>query len=150
MKRRKIVAVIGSSTAGKEERELAYEAGRLIAKMGFVLVNGGMGGVMEAASKGASEEGGLVVGILPTATAEGGNEYLSVPVVTNMGHARNAIIAHTADAILAIGGEEGTLSEIAIGRKLGKPVAGIKTWNVAGVKIFDLVAEAMEWIKKEI
>jgi len=130
---KKMVAVIGASNASGEERKTAEEVGRQIAKNGWVLVNGGLSGVMEASAKGAKEAGGIVVGILPTPSTDSANSYVTIPIATNMGHARNAIIAHTADVLIAIGGGEGTLSEIAIARKLGKTVFGIKSWNVAGV-----------------
>lgn len=130
---KKIVAVIGTSSADEEEWKTAEEVGRQIAKKGWVLVNGGLSGVMEASAKGAMERGGTVVGILPTPSADSANPFITIPIATNMGHARNAIIAHTADVLIAIGGGDGTLSEIAIARKLGKTVFGIKSWDVAGV-----------------
>ena len=130
---KKIVAVIGSSSATMDEKKIAEEAGALIAKHGWILVNGGMSGVMEASSKGAAEAGGTVVGILPTAESGSANPYVTIPIATNLGHARNVVIAHTADILIAIGGNYGTLSEIAVARKLGKTVFGIKCWDVAGV-----------------
>ena len=128
-----IVAVIGASTATHEELAIAEEVGLLIAKNGWILVNGGLGGVMEASAKGAFEAGGIVVGILPTPATDAANRFVTIPIATNMGHARNVIIAHTADVLIAIGGGEGTLSEIAIARKLEKTVFGIKSWEIAGV-----------------
>ena len=128
-----LIAVIGASTATHEELAIAEEVGLLIAKNGWILVNGGLGGVMEASAKGAFEAGGIVVGILPTPSPSSANPYVTIPIATNMGHARNAIIAHTADVLIAIGGGEGTLSEIAIARKLEKTVFGIKSWEIAGV-----------------
>lgn len=129
----RIVAVIGTSIANQEEYKIAEETGREIAKNGWILVNGGLTGVMEASAKGAAGAGGIVVGILPTPTNAEANQYVTIPIATNMGHARNIIIAHTADVLIAIGGGEGTLSEIAIARKLGKKVFGIGSWDVAGV-----------------
>lgn len=128
-----IIAVIGASDAGDELTKIALDAGRLIAQNGWILVTGGLDGVMEAASKGAAEAGGTVVGILPQDSTEHANRHVAIPIATNMGHARNAIIAHTADALIAVGGGFGTLSEIAIARKLGKPVFAIKSWDVGGV-----------------
>lgn len=107
--------------------------GSLIAKKGWVLVNGGLEGIMEASARGASEAGGLVAGILPGPVTGEANCYVTIPVATNMGHARNVIIAHTADALIAVGGGEGTLSEIAIALKLGKTVLGLETWDIEGV-----------------
>ena len=140
----KIVAVIGTSSASADEARVAEEVGREIAKKGWTLVNGGLTGVMEASAKGASLAGGTVVGILPTPSTSSANPYITIPIATNMGHARNVIIAHTADVLIAIGGGEGTLSEIAIARKLGKTVFGIESWDVAGV---EKVADANEAIK---
>ena len=121
-KRKPIVGVIGASQPSAEGLRLAEAVGREIAVAGATLVCGGLGGVMEAASKGAAEAGGDVLGILPGADKSSANPYVSLPVPTNMGHARNVIIAHTADVLIAVEGEYGTLSEAAIGLKLGKPV----------------------------
>ena len=101
---------------------MAEIVGREIATRGGTLVCGGLGGVMEAAAKGAVEAGGDVLGILPGPDKQSANPYVTLPVVTNMGHARNVIIAHTADALVAVEGEYGTISEVAIACKLGKPV----------------------------
>ena len=145
--RKTLVAVIGASDATREEQNIAEEVGRQIAKNNWILVNGGLGGVMEASAKGASNAGGIVVGILPTPTTSAANPYVTIPIATNMGHARNVIIAHTAEVLIAIGGGEGTLSEIAIARKLGKKVFGIKTWEIAGVTSVKDAAEAIEACK---
>ncbi len=117
-----IIGVIGASQPSAEGLRMAEVVGREIASRGAVLVCGGLGGVMEAASKGAAEAGGDVMGILPGADSLSANPYVTLPVPTNMGHARNVIIAHTADVLIAVEGEYGTLSEIAISLKLGKPV----------------------------
>ncbi len=120
--RKIIIGVIGASRPSQEGAKLAEAIGREIATRGAVLVCGGLGGVMEAAAKGAVEAGGEVLGILPGPDASQANPYVTLPVATNMGHARNVIIAHTAEALIAVEGEYGTLSEAAIGLKLGKPV----------------------------
>ncbi len=132
--RNHIVGVIGASDASPDLKQYAQEVGRGVAQRGWALVTGGLGGVMEAASKGAREAGGTVIGILPTSSAVDANPYVTVPIVTNMGHARNAIIAHTADALVAIGGGYGTLSEIAIAKKLGKTVVGLDSWRIEAVE----------------
>ena len=121
-KRKPIIGVIGASQPSAEGLYMAEVVGREIASRGAVLVCGGLGGVMEAASKGAFEAGGEVMGILPGPDKLSANPYVTLPVPTNMGHARNVIIAHTAEALIAVEGEHGTLSEIAISLKLGKPV----------------------------
>ncbi|MFH0800341.1 MAG: TIGR00725 family protein [Pseudomonadota bacterium] len=126
-----IIAVIGDSEASENKKGIAREVGRLVAEKGWILVTGGLSGVMEAASQGASEAGGTVVGILPQGSKESANRYVAIPIATNMGHARNVIIAHTADALIAVGGGSGTLSEIAMAGKLGKPVFAINSWDVA-------------------
>jgi uncharacterized protein (TIGR00725 family) len=117
-----IIGVIGASRPSPEGLRMAEAVGREIALGGAVVVCGGLGGVMEAAAKGAAEAGGEVLGILPGPDRQSANPYVTLAVPTNMGHARNIIIAHTADALIAIEGEYGTLSETAISLKLGKPV----------------------------
>lgn len=121
-KHRPIIGVIGASQPSSDGLRLAEAVGREVAVRGAVLVCGGLGGVMAAAAKGAFEAGGEVLGILPGPDKRSANPYVTLPVPTNMGHARNVIIAHTADALIAVEGEYGTMSEAAIGLKLGKQV----------------------------
>lgn len=121
-KRKQLIGVIGASRPSAAGLRLAESVGREIARRGAVLVCGGLGGVMEAAAKGAVGAGGEVIGILPGPDAAQANPFITLAVPTNMGHARNVIIAHTAGALIAIEGEYGTLSEAAIGLKLGKVV----------------------------
>lgn len=128
-----LIAVIGGRHEGKPLLKEAEALGRLIAKKGFILITGGLSGVMRAVSKGAHSHGGITVGILPQEHKGSANEYVSIPIATGIGIARNAIIARTADAVIAIGGEYGTLSEIAFALQMGKPVIGIKTWDIKGV-----------------
>jgi len=125
------IAVIGDGHATPGEEEAAYAAGKALAGNGAVLLCGGLGGVMEAACRGAGEAGGTTVGILPG--TEGGNPHLSVTVRTGMGIARNALVVLSADAVIAVGGKYGTLSEIALALKAGLPVYGIYTWDIKGV-----------------
>ncbi|MEE8167787.1 MAG: TIGR00725 family protein [Candidatus Hydrothermarchaeales archaeon] len=120
------IAVIGSSDAAKEIYDMAEEVGREIGRAGCVVVCGGLGGVMEASAKGAKEEGGITVGILPGVDSSDANNYIDIKVVTAASHARNAIIARTADALIAVGGGFGTLSEIALALNIGKPVVVLK------------------------
>jgi uncharacterized protein (TIGR00725 family) len=120
--RKIIIGVIGASRPSSAGLRIAEAVGREIASRGATLVCGGLEGVMEAAAKGAVEAGGEVLGILPGPDKRSANPYITLPVPTNMGHARNVIIAHTADALIAVEGEYGTLSETAIGLKLGKPI----------------------------
>jgi len=124
------LAVVGGSECSEEERRLALETGSEIARRGGVVICGGGSGVMEAASKGARLAGGEVLGILPGEDRRLGNRHLSYAVATGLGEARNAIITRTADAVIAIGGEYGTLSEIALALKMNKPVIGLKSWSL--------------------
>ncbi len=128
-----IIGVIGGRAAGRELLDIAYHVGREIAERNAIMVCGGLGGVMEAASRGAAEAGGIAVGILPTDSKEDANPYIRIPIVTGFGIGRNAIIARTADALVAVGGGYGTLSEIAFALQLDKPVVGIRTWEINGV-----------------
>jgi uncharacterized protein (TIGR00725 family) len=130
---KKIIAVIGAGSADKELLILAEEVGRLIALNGAILVCGGLGGVMEAAARGANTEGGITIGILPGLEKSAANPYINVPVATGLGEIRNAVIVRSADVLIAIGGEYGTLSEIAFGLKTGKTVIGIGTWDIKGI-----------------
>jgi uncharacterized protein (TIGR00725 family) len=123
------IGVIGGTEAGEEIYGLAREVGREIARRGHVLVCGGLSGVMEAAARGAGEEGGLTIGILPTGRRADANPHIDIAIATDMGHARNAIIANTSDALIAVGGSYGTLSEISFGLKLGKRVASLRSWD---------------------
>lgn len=125
-----IVGVIGGGQTSKEIGELAKDVGRRIAESGAVLLCGGRGGVMEMACKGAKEAGGLTVGILPTTDPDDANPYVDVRIPTGMGFARNAIIAVASDALIAIDGRYGTLSEIAHALNLGKRVIGLRTWDL--------------------
>ncbi len=124
------IGVIGERQTTPELWRMAEAVGREIARRGGVLFGGGMGGVMEAASKGAREAGGLVVGILPTETEEGGNPYLTVPIPTGMGEGRNVLVVRSSHAVIAIGGWYGTLSEIAYALALRVPVVGLETWRI--------------------
>jgi uncharacterized protein (TIGR00725 family) len=127
------VAVIGGSRPGVPALEAAFEVGRLIARAGAVVVCGGLGGVMEAACRGAREEGGLTVGIVPGSQSAEANPWVDVPIATGLGFTRNALVVMNADAVIAVDGEYGTLFEIAYGKIHGKTVVGLGTWEVKGV-----------------
>ena len=139
-----VIAVIGAARATAAERAAAEEVGRLIAGAGAVLVCGGLGGVMEAACHGAQGAGGTTVGILPGNDRAAANDFVGIAVATGMGEARNAVVVGSADAVVAVGGEFGTLSEIALALKAGTPVIGIGTWELArgGVAVDGVVAVA--------
>jgi len=124
------IGVLGASSCNETIASIAYEVGQEVVRQGAVLICGGLGGVMEAASKGAKAAGGLTVGILPGSSAKDGNPYIDLTIVTDMGQARNIILVQSSDAVIAVSGAYGTLSEIAIALKLGVPCIGIQTWEI--------------------
>lgn len=125
----KIVGVIGTSTPTEEEYKLAEEVGALIAEKGAGVICGGLGGVMEAVCKGAKSKNGLTIGILPGNLKGEANQYVDITIPTGMGQARNVILVQASDAIIAVGGGYGTLSEIAVALRLDVPLVGINTWK---------------------
>ncbi|MEW6203478.1 MAG: TIGR00725 family protein, partial [bacterium] len=130
LSRRLRIGVMGAGVITTEGYALAEEIGRRIAEAGAILICGGLGGVMEAAAKGAKSGGGIVIGILPTADENDANPYIDIPIVTGIGHARNLINIYTSHAIIAVHGEYGTLSEIALALKCRKPVIALNTWRL--------------------
>ena len=131
MDRRRYIAVVGAGAADVALAARAEEVGHLLALRGAVLVCGGLGGVMEAACRGAKAGGGTTLGILPGLDRGEANPYVDVAIPTGLGEARNALVVRAADALIAIGGEFGTLSEIALALKTGKAVVGLETWELA-------------------
>jgi len=129
--KRKFIAVIGGNQCSPQETELAEEVGRELARRGAILICGGLSGVMEAACKGAQSEGGITIGVLPGDNRQAANPYVQIPIVTGMGYARNAIIVKSAQAIIAIDGVYGTLSEIGHALQSGIPVIGLNTWALS-------------------
>ncbi len=128
--RHPVIAVCGAGTCDAATAALAEEVGRRIAESGAALVCGGLGGVMEAACRGALAAGGLTIGILPGDDPAAANAAVQVPIASGMGHARNVIIVQTAAVVIAVGGAYGTLSEIALARKCGRPVVGLHSWEL--------------------
>lgn len=124
------VGVCGPDPAPAELVEQAESIGRLLARRGAVVVCGGLAGVMGAAARGAAEEGGLSIGLLPDATRERASPHLTVSVPTGMGEMRNALVVRASEVIIAVGGEFGTLSEVAFALKIGVPVVGLGTWEL--------------------
>jgi uncharacterized protein (TIGR00725 family) len=124
------VAVVGSGTAFGELYEQAREVGRLVAERGAIVICGGLSGVMEAAARGATEAGGTAIGILPDEDRRRQNEYLTYSVATGVGQARNLAVVYSGDVVIAVGGEYGTLSEIGLARKVGRPVVVLEGWNL--------------------
>ncbi|HEY2297359.1 MAG TPA: TIGR00725 family protein [Jatrophihabitans sp.] len=153
-----LIAVLGPADATDELYDLARAVGRGLARRGFVVVTGGLGGVMEAAARGAAEAGGRAVGVLPGDDPSEANRYVSDVVATGLGEYRNALVVRDAAAIVAVGGSWGTLSEIALAVRARKPVAALRGWNVhdqtgravAGVCDFDTPAQAVAWIAQRL
>ncbi len=141
---KRVISVIGGRKVEKRLFQEAEKVGRYLARRDCTVVCGGLGGVMEAVSKGVKAEGGVTVGILPQEHKRNANEYIDIPIVTGLGIGRNVIIARTADAVIAIGGEYGTLSEIAFALQLGKPVVGIRTWDIKDVISADNAEDAVK------
>ena len=137
MKDKIFISVIGASKCSAKESKLAEEVGRELAKRGVVLICGGLTGVMEAACRGAKSEGGLTVGILPGNSRNDANQYVTIPIITGIGYARNSIVARSGQAVIAIGGKYGTLSEIAYALQDKIPVIGLSTWRLATGKSRD-------------
>jgi uncharacterized protein (TIGR00725 family) len=126
------IAVVGSGgRVDAAHRRMAEEVGRAVADAGAVLVCGGLDGVMEAACRGAHAGGGLTVGILPGVERTEANSHVDIAIPTGMGEARNALVVRAADAVVAVAGEYGTLSEIALALRAGTPVVGLDTWELA-------------------
>ena len=136
--------MVGAGDAGPEQRESAEELGRLLGGRGAVVVSGGLGGVMEAACRGAKEAGATTLGILPGLDRAEANPYVDVAMPTGMGEARNALVVRAADALIAVGGGYGTLSEVALALKTGKPVVGLGSFDLDGMVQAGSPAEAVE------
>jgi hypothetical protein len=144
MKRQLVVAVIGAGDAPRAVCQLAFEVGREIARRGAVLINGGLGGVMESAAAGAREEGGHTIGIIPAYDRRTANRHIEFAIATGIGEARNVVIIASADAVIALAGEGGTLAEIGFAKKFGKPIVALDSWpEVAGLCRADAPAEAV-------
>jgi uncharacterized protein (TIGR00725 family) len=129
--KKKVIAVIGGGQCSPEEAKLAEAIGRELAKRGAILICGGLSGIMEAACRGASSEGGITIGILPGDNSRQANPYVQIPIVTNIGYARNVIVVKSAQAVIAIDGSYGTLSEIGHALQFNIPVIGLNTWSLS-------------------
>lgn len=152
-----MIGIIGESQfSDQAHRDLAEEVGRLIASAGYVVICGGLGGVMEAACRGAQQAGGRTIGILPGPDRSEANPHVDVAIATGSGPMRNVIIALTADVLIAIGGGFGTLSEIGHALRLGKPIIGLRTWDVAraGVRapitVVDTPGQALDAVNRAL
>lgn len=143
------IGVIGGASPDPKYRQIANEVGQLIGKKGAILVCGGLGGIMEAASRGAKKSGGITVGILPGTSHEDANDYIDIPLATGMGYTRNSLVAMNADVLIAVDGQYGTLTEIAYGNIYGKKVIGIGTWDIKGVQNVETAEEAIDLALKD-
>jgi hypothetical protein len=144
------VSVIGGSNVDQEMADRAYAVGQRLAEHGHTVVCGGRGGVMEAVCRGARERGGETIGILPGTDSGAANEHVTVPIVTGMGNARNALVVANGDAAIAIDGAYGTLSEIALTLDAGLPVAGLETHDVDGVDAVSTPEAAVASIEEAV
>lgn len=142
------IGVIGAGGCSGEVQKIAEEVGREIAKKGAILICGGLGGVMEASARGAKAEGGITVGILPGFDPSDANPFIDIKIITGLSHARNVLIVRSSDALIAVSGGYGTLSEIAIALKLQKPVVGLNTWDISPAIV--QAGNAEEAVKKAI
>ena len=151
MRKQKItVSVIGGHQITSEVEELAHKVGNIVAKVGALLVCGGLGGVMEAASRGAKEAGGTTIGLLPGKEKEDANPYIDIALPTSIGYARNAMVACSADIIVALPGSFGTSSEISYGIVYKRPVIDLGGWNIEGMIQVDGLQGAEQWIREYI
>jgi uncharacterized protein (TIGR00725 family) len=142
------IGVVGPGEASSPELALAEEVGAGLASLGAVVVTGGLGGVMEAACRGARSRRGRTLGILPGDDREAANGWVEIAVATGMGELRNGLVVRASDALVAIGGGHGTLSEVALALKLGRPVVGLGTWAVHGVDEVTTADAAVERIAR--
>ncbi len=138
------IGIIGQAESDPDLVRQAEELGRLIARTGAALISGGLGGVMEAACRGAKSAGGLTIGILPGPDRRDANPFVDIAIATGLGEARNLVIIRTSDVLIAVGGSYGTLSEIGFALKMGKKVVGLGTWDIKGIVPAASPAEALK------
>ena len=144
MSRTPYVAVVGPADASPEQLGVAEEVGARLAAAGAVVVTGGLGGVMEAACRGARSSGGRTLGILPGEDRDAANDWVEIAVTTGLGELRNGLVVRASDALVAVGGGYGTLSEVALGLRVGRPVVGLGTWHVHGIEHVGTPSEAAD------
>jgi len=144
------VSVIGGSTVTDDQYRQAREVGRLLGERGHDVVCGGLGGVMEAVCAGASEAGGHTIGILPTEERGVANDYVETAIATGMGNARNVLVVLNGDAVIAIDGNTGTLSELGHALDTGRPVAGLETHSFEGIQPVERPVEAVDYVESTV
>jgi len=145
-----LVSVIGGHKADEKSLQLAESVGKTIAEEGAVLVTGGLGGIMEAVSRGAKKAGGIVVGIIPGEDKKEASSFVDIVITTGMGYSRNTIVAGTPDIVIALSGKYGTLSEIGFALNAGKPVYGFDTWDIPGIVKLESVEELRKVIREKV
>ncbi|MCP4649495.1 MAG: TIGR00725 family protein [PVC group bacterium] len=148
MNKKFLISVVGGHKTDKKTAKLAHEVGKVIAAAGAIMICGGLSGVMECAAKGVKDAGGVTVGILPGKDKNEANKYIDIPIPTGLGYTRNTLVAGCADMVIAFPGKEGTLSEIGFALSEKKPVIGLNTWDIPGVKKVKSVQEVEKTIKK--
>jgi uncharacterized protein (TIGR00725 family) len=145
------IGVIGAGDCSTETYNMAVELGYLISQSGWILICGGLGGVMEGAAKGCYKGGGLSVGILPGEEKDAANPFITLPIPTGMGEGRNLLIVKASDVVVSIAGGYGTLSEIGLALKMGKLVVGLKTWpNIDGIDYVETPQQAIDMIARHL
>ncbi|NIM57487.1 MAG: TIGR00725 family protein [Candidatus Aminicenantes bacterium] len=137
------IGVIGGSKPDAKARQVAFKVGQLIAEKSAILICGGLSGVMEEASRGAKQAGGMTIGILPGNSPQDANPHIDVAIATGLGYGRNSLVAMNSDVIIAINGQFGTLTEIAYGSIYGKKIVGLETWDIEGVIKAESAEEAV-------
>ena len=145
---KKIVSVIGGRACNREVEKTAHNLGKKLAKVVGILVSGGLGGTMEAVCKGFKAGGGLTIGIIPSYNKKDANKYVDIPLPTGLGLARNVLVVKSADVVVALPGEAGTLSEIAYCLQFGIPVISLKSWDIPGIIKVSTIGEAVEKVKE--
>ena len=140
------IAVVGPGAASAAEVDAAEAVGAGLAGRGVTVITGGLGGVMAAASRGAVRAGGTTVGLLPGGDRAEANPWVQIAIATGLGELRNGLVVRAVDAMIAIGGAFGTLSEVALGLKIGVPVVGLKTWAIDGIEVADDAEEAVRLV----
>ncbi len=143
LKKKIRIGVIGDSKPDTKSRQVAFNVGQLIAEKGAILICGGLSGVMEAASRGAKQAGGLTIGILPGNSPQDANTHIDIAIATGLGYSRNSLVAMNSDVLIAVDGRYGTLTEIAYGHIYGKRIIGLGTWDIEGVIKAESAEEAV-------
>ncbi|MFH1202012.1 MAG: TIGR00725 family protein [Candidatus Omnitrophota bacterium] len=146
--RKKVVSVIGGHSCTKEVEQLSQNLGKKLAKVADILVSGGLSGTMKAACRGFKAGGGVTIGMIPSYNKNDANEFVDIAIPTGLGLARNVLVVKSADVVVALPGEAGTLSEIAYCLQFGIPVISLKSWDIPGVIKAETVEEAIKEVKR--